>query len=204
MRPHHRFPVSCVLMLWDWTALNGSANTKSRLTYDATQRSFRFALCFSLRVFPANSDTVCSLAVIRRVYVLYLLPLFVSYYRLNITITRAHVYTRIHRVIKKSTYIRIRYLRAPLFRKAVSRSCNWSPWTRWMASEVSRLHRTWFFLRVHLKVVLYHVKLQSTDHLKERIRDAYAHITPDVVRRERGRRIRMWYQCNVAHKERVL
>jgi hypothetical protein len=132
--------------MWDWTALNGSANTKSRLTYDATQRSFRFVLCFSLRVFPANSDTVCSLAYIRHVYVLYWLPLPFNYYRLNITITRAHVYTHIHRLIKKSPYIRIRYLRAPLARSAVSRSCDWLPWTRWMASEVSRPHPTWFLL----------------------------------------------------------
>ena len=47
-----------------------------------------------------------------------------------------------------------------------------------------------FYLRVHLKAMLYQVKLQSTGNLKERIRDAYAHITPDVVRRERRRRIR--------------
>jgi len=146
MRPHHTFPVSCVLMLWDWTALNGSANAKSSLTHDATQRSFRFVLCFSLRVFPANSDTVCSRAVIHHVYVLYWLPLFFRYYRLNITITRAHVYTRIHRVTQKSPYIRIWYLRAPLVRMAFSRSYDWSPWTRWVASEVSRPHPTWFLL----------------------------------------------------------
>jgi hypothetical protein len=43
-----------------------------------------------------------------------------------------------------------------------------------------------FYLRVRLKAMLYQVKLQTTGYLKERIRDAYAHITPDVVRRERG------------------
>lgn len=43
-----------------------------------------------------------------------------------------------------------------------------------------------FYLRVHLRALLYEVKLRSTGHLKERIRDACAHITPGVVRRERG------------------
>jgi hypothetical protein len=73
-------------------------------------------------------------------------PLFFRYYRLNIKITSGHVYTRSHRVVQKSPYIRIWYLRAPLVRSAVSRSCDWSPWTRWVVSEVSRPHPTWFLL----------------------------------------------------------
>jgi hypothetical protein len=86
-----------------------------------------------------------SLAVVHHVYVFYWLPLFFRYYSLNIT-TRAHAYTRMHRVIQRSPYVRIWYLRAPLVRSAVSRSCDWSSRTRWVASEVSRPHSTWFLL----------------------------------------------------------
>lgn len=112
------------------------------VTFDIWRNTKIISVClvFSLRVFPANSDTVRSLAVIRHGYVLYWLP------RLNITITRARVYTRIHRMIKKSPYFRIWYLRATLVRSAVSRSCDWSPWTRSVASEASRPHPTWFLL----------------------------------------------------------
>jgi hypothetical protein len=49
--------------------------------------------------------------------------------------------------------------------------------------------------------MVYQVKIQNMDHLKERIRDACA-LTPDVLKRvchERERRIRICYQCNVVH-----
>jgi hypothetical protein len=54
--------------------------------------------------------------------------------------------------------------------------------------------------------MVYQAKIQNTDHLKERIRDACAH-TSDVLKRvhhEWERRIRMCYQCNGAHVRHVL
>jgi hypothetical protein len=37
------------------------------------------------------------------------------------------------------------------------------------------------YLRGHLKATVYRVKIQNTGHLKERIRDAYTRVTPDVL-----------------------
>jgi hypothetical protein len=64
-----------------------------------------------------------------------------------------------------------------------------------------------FYLWGHLKAKLCQVKIQYMDHLKERIREAYARITPDVLKRVRHeweRRICMCYQCNGIHIEHVL
>jgi hypothetical protein len=38
------------------------------------------------------------------------------------------------------------YLHALLARSAVSSSLDWSPWSRWISSEISRTHLTWFLL----------------------------------------------------------
>ena len=54
--------------------------------------------------------------------------------------------------------------------------------------------------------MVYQVKTQNKDHLKEHIRDESARITPRMlqrVRREWQRRIRMCCQCNGAHIEHV-
>ena len=59
MKPHHRVPSRCVLMLWDWIALNKSAKAQWWVTYDVTQRPFRFVTCFILKVFPPTGDTAC-------------------------------------------------------------------------------------------------------------------------------------------------
>jgi hypothetical protein len=55
--------------------------------------------------------------------------------------------------------------------------------------------------------MVFQVKIQNMDHLKERIRDARACVTPDVLKRVRHeweRRIHMRYHCNGAHIEQVL
>ena len=65
-----------------------------------------------------------------------------------------------------------------------------------------------FDMRGYLRtMVLYQVKIQNTNRLKEHIRDASARVTPDVfkrVRLVRERRIRFSYQCNGAPIEKVL
>ena len=64
-----------------------------------------------------------------------------------------------------------------------------------------------FYLWGHLKAMVYEVEIQNMDHLKERIRDACARITPDVLKRVRHeweRRMRMCCKCNGAHTEHVL
>jgi hypothetical protein len=60
------------------------------------------------------------------------------------------------------------------------------------------------YLWGHLKAMVFQVKIQSMDHLKERVRDAYACVTLDVlkqVRCEWERRICVCYQCHGAHTE---
>lgn len=65
-----------------------------------------------------------------------------------------------------------------------------------------------FDIRGYLRtMVLYQVKIQNTDRLKEHIRDACELITQDVfkgVRLERERRILFSYQCNDAPTEKFL
>jgi hypothetical protein len=39
-----------------------------------------------------------------------------------------------------------------------------------------------FYLWRHLKAVVYLVKVQNMDHLKEHIRDACSYITPDMLK----------------------
>jgi len=54
----------------------------------------------------------------------------------------------------------------------------------------------------HLNVMVYQVKIQNMDHLKEDIREASARIIPDVlqrVRHELERHIHMCYLCNGVH-----
>jgi hypothetical protein len=56
-----------------------------------------------------------------------------------------------------------------------------------------------FYLWAHLKAMVYQVKIQNVDNLKERIRDACARTTPDVLKRVRHeweRHMSMCYQCN--------
>jgi len=57
------------------------------------------------------------------------------------------------------------------------------------------------YLRGHLKVKVYRVKIQNMGHLKQSIRDAYTHVTPDVLKRvshEWERRISTPCQSNGA------
>ncbi|GFG35928.1 hypothetical protein Cfor_05280 [Coptotermes formosanus] len=66
-----------------------------------------------------------------------------------------------------------------------------------------------FYLCGYLKGIVYQVKIQNMNHLKERIGDECARITPDGLKRVRHkweRQIRVRYQCrpNGAHIEQVL
>jgi hypothetical protein len=64
-----------------------------------------------------------------------------------------------------------------------------------------------FYLWRLLKAIVYQVKIQNMDHLRERIRNACARLTPDLLKRvslEWERHICMCYQCTGAHIEHVL
>jgi hypothetical protein len=86
--------------------------------------------------------------------------------------------SQIYRVIQISTHT-VLYLRASLLKSAVSRSMVWSPWLRGVASEVSKPHPTWFFTCGGEGVWMLGENT-NVDHLKGRISEACARITPEV------------------------
>jgi hypothetical protein len=57
-----------------------------------------------------------------------------------------------------------------------------------------------------LNVMVYQVKIQNLDHLKEGIREAFARIIPDVLQRVRlewERHIHTCYLCNGVHVQHI-
>jgi hypothetical protein len=101
---------------------------------------------------------------------------------------------------------RVLYLYALLVRSAVSMSwigchdpAEWPPRFPYLISLD-------IYLWGHLKAMVCQVKIQSMDHLKERVRDAGAHVTLDVLKKvchEWESRICVCYHCHGAHIEHV-
>ena len=101
----------------------------------------------------------------------------------------------IYRVIQKSPYIGINRI----FRSVVGRSgpLQWPP----RSPDLAPLD---FYLRGHFRVMVYQLKIQNMDNLKESIRATCVRVTADVLKRVRlewAGRIRVCYQCNSDHTQ---
>jgi hypothetical protein len=103
----------------------------------------------------------------------------------------------INRMIQKSPYIGINcigiWLRRWLDRQFPGYWFGCRGHVEW-PSRSPDLTTLGFYFWDHLKAIVYHVKLQNMNHLKESFRDGCGRITPDMLKRVRHeweRRIRM-------------
>ena len=89
----------------------------------------------------------------------------------------------------------------------ISSSLDRLPWSVEWPSRSPDFNPLYFCLWEQLNIMVYQMKIQNMDGLKERIADACTLLTPDVLKRVRHeweRRIRICYQCYGAHIEHVL
>jgi hypothetical protein len=203
MRPQHKFPC---LLCFNVVGLNCfERKCECKVKFDIWRNTKIISVCIVFQPESISSQQRYSLQPSRYspCICIVLAPLVLSLLSSEHNNHKSARIHAIHRMIQKSPYIRIWYLRAPLIRTAFSKSYDWSPWKRWVASEVSIPHPTWFLFAGAFECHAVPGETTGYGPSKKNALEICAHNTRCSSPWER-KRIRMWNQCNDAHTEHVL